>query len=220
MISQALQDAVKTHTDFLARTQEQFLLFLHLLRLLAEGKPIEPVQLATVSRRSLEEIQALLQSSDVEVDQEGNIIGFGLSLRPTPHQFHLGEQTLSTWCALDSLVFPAALGRTARVNSTCPATGTEIRLTVTPTRIERLEPASAVVSVRLPGAETDLCNVRGGICMQGHFFAAREVASTWPALHPQAVLLSVEEAAELGRELASQFLALEQEPERHDQYSI
>ena len=208
MTSQALQDAVKAHTDFLAAHPEQFRLSLPLWRLLAEGKPIEPEQLATVSHRSLKEIQALLQSSDMRVDQEGNILAFGLSLQPTPHQFHLGEQALYTWCALDALAFPPLLGRAARVISTCPATGTEIRLTVTPERIERLEPTSAVVSVRLPREETDLCN-------DGYFFVSHEVASTWPSLHPQAVLLSVEEAGELGRELARQFLALEQEPEVH-----
>ena len=62
---------------------------------------------------SQEEIQAVVPSSDVEVDQAGNIVGWGLSLVPTPHQFHLGESILSIWRALDALAFPALLGRTA-----------------------------------------------------------------------------------------------------------
>jgi len=190
-----------------------------LLRLLASGKPVEPRQLATVAHCSLKEIQAVLPSSDVEVDQAGNIVGWGLSLVSTPHRFHLGENTLYTWCALDALMLPALIGRTAQVVSTCPATGKTVSLTVTPTHIERLEPASAVVSVRSPGTENDLCHVRGGFCMQGHFFAAREAAVAWPELHPQAVLLSVEEAAELGRALAHRILAFEQESDNHE-YSI
>lgn len=92
MTSPALQDAVKTHTDFLARTQEQFLRFFPLLRLIASGKPVSPGELATVSHRSPEEIQALMQSSDVEVDAEGEVVGWGPTLRPTPHQFYLGER--------------------------------------------------------------------------------------------------------------------------------
>lgn len=92
-------------------------------------------------------------------------------------------------------------------------------LTVTPTHLERLEPASAVVSARAPGADTGLCHVRGGFCLQGHFFATREAAATWLELHPPAVLLSVEEAAELGRELARRILAFEQESDNHE-YSI
>jgi hypothetical protein len=86
-------------------------------------------------------------------------------------------------------------------------------------RIERLERASAVVSVRLPGAETDRCHVREDLCLQGHFFVSREAASARPSLHPQALLLPMEEAAQLGREVARQFLALEQEPDGRSHYS-
>ncbi len=211
MTSQMFQDAVKAHTDLLVGDQEQFRLALLLLRLLIEGKPVSPERLATVSHRSPEEIQALFQSSEIEVDQEGNILGFGLSLQPTPHQVRLGEQTFYAWCALDTLIFPPLLGRTAQIVSSCPATGQNIRLTVTPERVEHLEPASAVASVRAPEAGIDFCNIRGGLCLQGHFFVSHEAASTWPSLHPQAQIFSVEEAAELGRELARQFLALEQE---------
>jgi len=132
----------------------------------------------------------------------GNILGHGLSLVPTPHQFHLSEQALYTWCALDTFAFPALLGRAARVISSCPVTGRQIRLTVTPETIVDLEPASAVVSVHLPGEETNICSVQEDICNDGLFFVSHDVASTWPSLHPKAVLLSVEEAAELGRVLA------------------
>ena len=220
MTSQVLQDAIKAHEGVITAQPKEIRFILPLLRLLAGGAPVELRQLATVAHCSLEEIQAVLQSSDTEVDQAGNIVGWGLSLVPTPHQFQLGETILSTWCALDALAFPALIGRTAHVVSRCPATGKTVSLTVTPTHIERLSPASAVVSVRAPGAETDLCHVRGGFCMQGHFFAAREVASVWPALHPQAVLLEGAEAAELGRELARRILAFEQEPDESCQYSI
>lgn len=208
MTSQALQDTIKANQDCLAENQEQCEILVPLLRLLAEGKPVPSERLAALSRRSLKAIQALLPSSDIEVDPEGRIVGWGLTLVPTPHQFHLGEQTLYTWCALDALMLPALLGRTAHAVSTCPVTGKTVNLTVTPTHIEHLEPAGAVVSVRLPEAEAELCQCREGICLQGHFFVSHEVASAWPSLHPQAVLLTVEEAAQLGRELARQFLAL------------
>ena len=113
MPSHALQEAIKAHEGFITAQPEQYRFILPLLRLLAEGKPVEPRYLASVAHCSLEEIQAVLPSSDVEVDQAGNIVGWGLSLVPTPHQFHLGETILYTWCALDALAFPALLGRTA-----------------------------------------------------------------------------------------------------------
>jgi alkylmercury lyase len=106
---------------------------------------------------------------------------------------------------LDALAFSVLLGRTARVISSCPVTEQEIRLTVTPEAIVGLEPAGAVVSVLLPGEDTDACNIQEDICNDRLFFASREVAATWPSLHPKAVLLSVEEAAQLGRALASAF---------------
>lgn len=113
MPSHALQEAIKAHEGFITAQPEQYRFILPLLRLLAEGKPVEPRHLASVAHCSQEEIQAVVPSSDAEVDQVGNIVGWGLSLVPTPHQFHLGETILYSWCALDTLVFPALLGRTA-----------------------------------------------------------------------------------------------------------
>ena len=217
MTSQTLQKTLKAHGDFFTAHTEQFRLWLPLWRLLAEGAPVSLEQLASLSHRPLDEIQAELPSLDVRLDREGNVLASGVSLVPTPHQFHLGEQALYTWCVLDTLAFPPLLGRAARVISSCPVTGKPIRLTVTPETIVDLSPTSAVVSARLPGEETDLCHVQEDICNDGHFFMSHSVASTWPSLHPKAVLLSVEEAAELGQELASSIrsIAGEQEPQRH-----
>src|SRR5258708_4371574 len=222
MTSSVLQTAIKAHDDFVVAHPEQFRLSVPLWRLLAKGKPVAPEELASTSHRPLPEIQAFLHASDVRIDQAGHIIGQGLAFQPTRHQFHLGEKTLYTWCALDTLAFPPLLGRTARVISSCPVTGKEIRLTVTPESFLDLEPASAVVSVHLPGEDTDVCHIQADICNDGLFFASREVASTWPSLHQSAILLSTEEAAQLGRALASAFrsIAGEPEPERHGQYSI
>jgi alkylmercury lyase len=208
MTSHVLQKAIKAHEDFAAVHPEDFRLSLPLWGLIAKGKPVSLEELASSSHRPLTEIEAFLHSSDVRVDQEGHIIGLGLSFQPTRHQFHLGEQTLYTWCALDTLAFPALLGRTAHVISSCPVTGQEIRLSVTPEAITDLSPAGAVVSVRLPGEDTDICHVQEDICNDGYFFVSREVASAWPSLHPKAVLLDVSEAAQLGWALASAIRSL------------
>ena len=220
MTSPTMQKALTSHVDFFTAHAEQFRLWLPLWQLLAKGSPVSLEQLARSSHRSLDDIQAELPSLDVRLDQEGNILASGLSLVLTRHQLHVGEQILYTWCALDTLAFPPVLGRTARVISSCPVTGKEIRLTVTPEAITDLEPAGAVVSVRLPGEDTDLCHVQEDICNDGYFFVSHGVASAWPSLHPKAVLLSVKEAAELGWALACAILSHAGEPERHGQYSI
>lgn len=202
MTSPNLQKALKAHVDFVAANQEQFRLALPLWRLLAEGSPVSLEHLANVSHRSLDETQALLPSLDVRRNQEGKIVAAGVSLVPTRHQVQVGEQELFGWCALDTLALPAILGRTARVISTCPVTGKEIRLTVTPESFSDLSEARAVLSVRLPGEETALCHVQEDLCNDGFFFVSHEVAATWPHLHTQAVLLDVAEAAQLGRAFA------------------
>jgi len=203
MTSQTVQKTLEAHVEFFTAHAEQIRLWLPLWRLLAEGKPVRLPQLVSSSHRPLDEIQAELPSLDVRLDQEGNVLASGLSLVPTAHQFHLGEQALYTWCALDTLAFAPLLGRTARVISSCPVTGKEIRLTVTTDAIADLSPAGAVVSIHLPGEATSLCHVQQDICNDGLFFVSHEVAAAWPHLHPKAVLLSVEEAAEVGRALAS-----------------
>ena len=222
MTSQTMQKALKAHVDFFTAHAKELRLWLPLWRLLADGSPVSPKHLAYVSHRSLDELQAALPSLDVRLDQEGNILASGLSLVPTAHQFHLGEQALYTWCALDTLAFAPLLDRTARVVSTCPVTGKAIRLTVTPEATLDLSPVDAAVSVHLPGEETNLCHVQEDICNDGLFFVSRDVAAAWPSLHPQAVLLTVEEAAQLGRALASTIhsLAGEQEQQKLNHYSI
>src|SRR6266568_1619324 len=164
MTSQTLQKTLKAHVDFFTAHAEQFRLWLHLLRLLAEIAPVSLEQLASLSHRPLNQIQAKLPSLDVRLDREGNILASGLSLVPTAHQFHLGEQALYTWCALDTLAFPPVLGRTARVISSCPVPGKTIRLTVTKEAISDLSEARAVVSIRLPGEDTDLCHIQEDVC--------------------------------------------------------
>lgn len=203
MTSPNMQKALKAHVDFFTAHAEQFRLALPLWRLLAEGSPVSLEHLANMSHHSLPELEAQLPSLDVRLDQEGKIVASGVSLLPTRHQVQVGEQELFVWCALDTLVLPAILGRTARVISTCPVTGKAIRLTVTPESISGLSEARAVVSVRLPGEETALCNVQEDLCNAGFFFVSHEVAATWPHLHPQAVLLDVAEAAQLGRACAN-----------------
>ncbi len=206
--SSTLQRTLKAHVDFFTAHAEQFRLLPSLLRLIARGKPVAPEELASSSHYALNEIQAWLHSSDAQLDQAGHLIGYGLSLLPTPHQFHLGEQALYAWCAFDTLIFPPLLKRSARVISTCPVTGTEIRLTVTPEAIVDLSTASAALSIRLPGEDTNACNLQEDICNAGFFFASRDVASTQGFLHQGAVLLSVEEAAQVAREFARHILAL------------
>ncbi|WP_406690321.1 organomercurial lyase MerB [Saccharopolyspora sp. ID03-671] len=173
-----------------------------LLRLLAQGSPVTTEQLASATGHSSHEVhQALAALPDTEYDDAGRIVGYGLTQRPTPHRFTVNGHQLYTWCALDTLIFPAVLSRTAQVESPCHATGTPVRLDAAPDGITNVEPATAVVSLVTPGQCT---SVRTAFCNHVHFFASSEAAQGWLSEHPDATTLPISDAFELGHQLAQQ----------------
>jgi len=180
-----LHEIITVHTDALAAHSEEFLPTIRLLLLMGAG-PVSPERLATAMRWTPLEVEAFLHLSGLVVGGEGNI-----------------QMEAGSGCALDTLLAPMLTGYAAGVVSTCPATGRQIRLTATAQGIRDLEPASAVLSLRLPGRGTNASNAQATICAYGHFFVDREAASTWPGLHPEAVLLAVGDAARLAEALAS-----------------
>lgn len=173
-----------------------------IMRAMAEtGQPLAPVHLARHLQMSQENLTAHLAGvPDTEFDTQGNIVGWGITLLPTQHQFRLKVRPLFTWCAFDTVLFPPLLQVEAHVQSVCEASGQPITFVATPEGIADLLPATSVLSLILP---TERCDcVRGTFCQQSLFFQTEEAASPWVALHPEAVLLSVEEAAALGQIVA------------------
>ncbi len=173
--------------------------FRALLTLLAEGMPVPKGAVArALGRPERDVVDLLAQIPSLEFDDAGCIVGAGLSLRPTVHLFEIGGRRLYTWCALDTLIFPAMLGRTARVTSPCAATGTSVRLLVSAEGIDELEPAGAVVSLHLFQGR----DVRNAFCRDVNFFVSENSAAGWLHAHPGAWVLPVAQAHSLARELA------------------
>ncbi len=166
------------------------------------GQPLSLIHLATHLQMSQEKLAAhLARALDTEFDEQGSIVGWGITLLPTQHQFRLKELPLFTWCAFDTVLFPPLLQVEAHVQSICKATDQPVTFVATPEGIADLLPATSVLSLLLPTERWDC--VRGTFCEQSLFFRSEEAASSWMALHPDAVLLSVEEAAVLGHMIAS-----------------
>ncbi|AKH83950.1 alkylmercury lyase [Streptomyces sp. CNQ-509] len=176
-----------------------------LLTLLATREPVTISQLAEHAGRSEEDIRHTLACMpDTEYDTQGRIIGFGLTFNPTPHRYETGGRTFYTWCALDTLAFPAVLNHTAQVTSPCRATGEPVRVTVTPDGPSQVHPATAVVSLVAPETPS---SVRTSFCNQVHFFASADSAKDWLHEHPEARVLTVTEAFEIGRPIIEQIQA-------------
>jgi len=173
-----------------------------IIQQVARGKPVTKADLQGSLHLSLEELeQGLAHLPDTEFDHSGNIIGWEVTLHATSHQFQLDGKALYTWCAFDTVLFPSSLQRPAQVQSSCAQTGYTISFVATPDgEVKDLTPAGSVMSLILP-AERSEC-VRETFCYQSLFFQSEQAASTFLADHPEAILLSVEEAALVGRWVA------------------
>ena len=88
------------------------------------GKPVTKADLQGLLHLSGDELERRLSHlPDTEFDQQGNILGWGVTLLPTSHQFQLDGKVLYTWCAFDTVLFPPSLQRSALVQSRCAQTG-------------------------------------------------------------------------------------------------
>lgn len=173
-----------------------------LIRELAAGQPVAPAQLA--ARLAMDEsafAAVLRHMSDIDYDAAGHVVAFGLSLRPTAHQFTINGQTLYTWCALDTFMYTTLLDLPTQVLSHCPITGRPLALAMTPAHISELTPASAVISLVIPDGSIADCR-RSAFCNHGHFFASAAAGAHWLQDHPNGMLLTVADAHHLGRLLA------------------
>jgi alkylmercury lyase len=178
-------------------------LALKLYRLLAQGEPVSSDQLAAALGRSTDSVnQTLIQWPGVFYDKSACINSFlGLSVEKTPHQLMVNGRSVYTWCAWDTLFLPELLNTTAKISSACGATGEVIRLMVSPSGIQTVEPGDVVVSFLIPD-EYDLReNVIASFCHFVFFFRSREDGEAWVAEHDGTFLLSPEEAFTVGQKM-------------------
>ena len=179
-------------------------LWLPLMKLLATGKPVAIAELAAATNRPAEEVrQALAAIPDTEYDEDGRIVGQGLTQRPTRHRFSVDGVQLYTWCALDTLLFPTLLDKTAVVESVSPTSGTPVRIRVGADALTHVKPATAVVSLINPH---DMSSVRSAFCNQVHFFPSADDAQPWLENHPDGEVMSADDAYRLANTMATSML--------------
>jgi alkylmercury lyase len=165
----------------------------HLLRLLAQGEPVDLDDLVEVAGGAGADLGRVVRAQPgADWDGDGRLAGFGLTPRPTDYRFLVGGKTLYTWCASDTLFFTVILGERTVAESTCPTTGVLIRLELTPESVTSVTPPDAVVSQRHRQDLVD--NLRADVCDHGHFFAAPSAAANWLAAHPDGQVLSIDDA--------------------------
>ncbi len=162
-----------------------------LLRLVSEGEPVPIAAIASKANLPVHDIeQWLCQQPGTDWDDQGRLVGFGLTQRATNHRLVLDGRSLYTFCAADALIFPALLGQTANVESRCAESGQQVHVKVEPNAVVFADPGRAVVS-HIPGRLRS-CDIRGTVCKYGVFYASIESARHWQETHPNGVVLPVD----------------------------
>jgi alkylmercury lyase len=176
---------------------------LALYRLIAEGDPVALGRLAAAAGLGRGEVGAILgalPASSFQRDEAERILGFrGLGQVPSRHRLSFAGRALYAWCAFDCLFLPALLGGPVEVASTCPVTGTGIRLSVTPRGVAALTPETTVMTFVMPEIAAMRADLRGSFCCHVNFFASEQAAQAWRAKNRDAAIVSLDEGFELGR---------------------
>ncbi len=203
-------ETIAQHLSALLQCEQEDLC-LPIIQQVARGKPVTKAELQVSLRLNQDELeQRLAHLPDTEFDQYGNIVGWGVTLLPTTHQLQIDGKALYTWCAFDTVLFPTSLHEEAQDQSSCAQTGQRITYVAPPEDgVKDLTPVGSVMSLILP-AERSQC-VRDTFCYQSLFFQSEPAASVFLAAHPEAILLSVEEAALVGRWVAQSRFTEEQD---------
>ena len=181
-------------------------LLLRVWKALARGRPI-----------TIEKVEKIVEDLGVprvtahqflrrmsERDSDDSIIGImGLSLDDRwGHKFLVNGKSLKTWSAWDSMFLPPLLEQTATIESRSPVTLDNLKLIVGPEGVVKAEPAGmAVTMVAFDPQDHDIGDlgvIWNDFCHRVHFFANRSEAAKWANGEDDVVILTAEEAYDLG----------------------
>jgi alkylmercury lyase len=170
-------------------------------RRLARGMAASPAEIAEDAGIETEKAQRVLGDwSGVYSDEAKRVTGFwGLTIGKMKHHFEVDGAQLYTWCAWDALFLPEVLGKSARVASTCAASGKPVRLSISPKVVESVDPGSVCISFLTPDSSRFRQDIVQNFCHYIHFFCSRKDAEVWIAKTPGTFILSLDEATELAR---------------------
>lgn len=173
---------------------------LAIYRLLAAATPASAEAIAGEADVSIDRVRDRLGAwPGIFTDAEGNVVGFwGIAIPQMPHRLRFGDAPeVHAWCAWDPL-FIAPLVGDAVVDTTDPVTKERIRYRIGPDGVADPSHENSVVSFLVPDGKWD-ADVIANFCHYVLHFATRDSGERWVAAHPGTFLLSLRQAAELGR---------------------
>jgi hypothetical protein len=199
--------ALRADTGELDFDPQMARVFIQVLRTLARGTPVSPLQVTQIAKDfDLPDGQANATLDWLaEKNENGDIVGLaGLSLNEWSHRFKIKDQELSTWCALDTLYLTPLLKQATEVESLDPVTQERIKISLSPEGVLEYLPKSAVLSIVIPKVDVkglqSAEQIWTAFCNYSLFFTTVETARQWfRGKKVEPVLLSIKEGFELGR---------------------
>jgi alkylmercury lyase len=172
--------------------------------------PVQSARLAEVLGRPVSEAEALAR----RWGWPGTLVEDGLitvnpeRAKSAPRRrLQIGDRRFGvTGCAPDVFYYAPLVRPSLQVEETCPVTGTLIRIVFTPSRVEHVDPAGAVLPMAddcqstLASSGTaagDIEDLDASMCVQSPFFASAEAAQGWLDTHPGGRVLPVRKVWDL-----------------------
>ncbi|MDH5393019.1 MAG: organomercurial lyase [Gammaproteobacteria bacterium] len=176
---------------------------LKLYQLLSRGKPLSIKTFAESIALSCEETETLLATwSGVSFDKKHCINAFwGISTSPTAHSFRLNNQTLYTWCAWDLLLAAVIYRQTIQAQTQCPVSKKTISLSLGENGVEKIQPASAMITFVKPDINALKANITGSFCQYVFFVDSETSGKRWQKNHDNGFLLSIDQGFELAKNI-------------------
>ena len=132
----------------------------------------------------------------IELSADGQLIAVhGLCRRPTPHRIEHDDGVVNTWCALDAIGIPAALGIDARARTRCPTCETSLIVRLSAGEPQPLEGAA------LWYPEVTCGHLVEDFCSGANLFCSIDHLERWAGDRGLAgTTMTIGEVAEVGRE--------------------
>jgi alkylmercury lyase len=185
-------------------------------------RPVEITRLAGVLDMPVKEAEVRARKYGMADKERGG--GFGtrvengiITVNPERakaaprRQLQIGDRRFGvTGCAPDIFLYAPLVRPSLQVEETCTVTGTPIRIVFTPSRVEHVEPAGAVLPLPGPqsplyscteaasngeGIDADACDAN--LCVQCPLFSSAEAAQGWLDTHPGGRVFPIRQAWDL-----------------------
>jgi len=177
--------------------------------MLAEGKPLPIHALAAETGVEVDRLRELLVAVRSQFDEEGRLVDlFGMTLEQTPHRLEIGSKVVFSCCALWAHVIPKLINRSIVVHSTDPVSKELVRLSISPVRVQSLEPVDAAATMAVASARDIATDVCAAFCCQVKHFVSRENAELFASESSRRRVVTVGELHELGADF---YLAIRSE---------